>query len=127
MKNKKAFTLIELLAAIVILSIILALIVPKVNETINESKQQTYLVSARKIIEASQMYTVRTRDFNEVDVTNTSLLNYEIPEPPTSGIVVTNENQETKIIVLFDEYCIVKDFTDSDVRISDDTSLCDSD
>jgi len=47
--NKKAFTLIELLAVIVILAIIMAIAIPKIMNVIDNSKKDT-LVSGTKII-----------------------------------------------------------------------------
>ena len=43
MKNKKAFTLIELLAVLVILGVILLIAVPEVNKYIETSRKNSYL------------------------------------------------------------------------------------
>ena len=46
MKNKgRGFTLVELLAVIVILAIILVIAVPKITDTIKNSKKASYLQS----------------------------------------------------------------------------------
>lgn len=45
--NKKGFTLIELLVVIIILSIILIIAVPKINDAINNSKKNTFLSSIK--------------------------------------------------------------------------------
>ena len=42
MKNKKAFTLVELLAVIAILGVLLALVLPKISGSINERKEKEY-------------------------------------------------------------------------------------
>ncbi|HOZ54379.1 MAG TPA: leucine-rich repeat domain-containing protein [Bacilli bacterium] len=47
--NKKGFTLIELIAVIVILSIILLIAIPKITEVVNTSKKES-LVSSTKIL-----------------------------------------------------------------------------
>ena len=49
MKKKKGFTLVELLAVIVILAVILVIAVPKIMDTINNSKEGTLLSSAKLI------------------------------------------------------------------------------
>ena len=49
MKNKNAFTLVELLAVIVILAIILVIAVPKISDTIKNSKIASFESSAKTI------------------------------------------------------------------------------
>ena len=49
MKNKNAFTLVELLAVIVILAIILVIAVPKITDTIKNSKIASFESSAKTI------------------------------------------------------------------------------
>ncbi len=50
--NKKAFTLIELLAVIVILGVILMIAIPKVSQYINRSKKDSFVDEARLYIDA---------------------------------------------------------------------------
>ena len=52
MKKKKGFTLVELLAVIVILAVILVITVPKIISTITDSRKGT-LISSAKLIAAS--------------------------------------------------------------------------
>ena len=49
MKKKKGFTLVELLAVIVILAVILVIAVPKIMDTIKNSKEGTLMSSAKLI------------------------------------------------------------------------------
>ena len=49
MKNKNGFTLVELLAVIVILAIILVIAVPKISDTIKNSKKASFESSAKTI------------------------------------------------------------------------------
>lgn len=49
-KNNKGLTMIELLAAIVILSILLMIAVPAISDTINKTKKKTYVSDALKLI-----------------------------------------------------------------------------
>ena len=53
--NKNAFTLVELLAVIVILAIILVIAVPQVLDTITSSKQGSIDVSVKNIAKAAEM------------------------------------------------------------------------
>ena len=54
--KKKGFTLVELLAVIVILSLVLVIAVPSVNRYIKQSKEKTYNTQISTIIEAAQAY-----------------------------------------------------------------------
>ena len=83
MKNEKGFTLVELLAVIVVLGIILLIAVPKIVTTINDSKLSSFTASAKLIAaEAEREYSSRTllstlnQDSDPItcdDVTNISL------------------------------------------------------
>lgn len=59
--NKKAFTLIELMAIITILGLLLVLIVPKVKDILNNSKEQISLESTKKMVNIFDEYYVRMR------------------------------------------------------------------
>ena len=48
--NKRAFTLVELLGVIVILSIVLMIAVPNVTSTLDKAKKESYLSDAKKLI-----------------------------------------------------------------------------
>ena len=54
--KKKGFTLVELLAVIVILSLVLVIAVPSVNKYIKQSKEKAYDAQISTIIEAAQAY-----------------------------------------------------------------------
>ena len=56
MKNKKGFTLIEVLAVIIILAVILVIIAPKVNEYYKDSVKRKNLQSARGVRNALNQY-----------------------------------------------------------------------
>ena len=54
--NNKGFTLVELLAVIVILSIILVIAVPSVNRYIKQSKEKAYKVQISELLDAVESY-----------------------------------------------------------------------
>lgn len=53
---KKGFTLIELLAVIVILGIIATIVVPTINDTINNSREKAYNQQKDNIIDAAKKW-----------------------------------------------------------------------
>ena len=53
MNNKKGFTLIEMLAVIVILGLLMAIAIPTVTKTIEKSKRKTYIDNAIEYISSA--------------------------------------------------------------------------
>jgi type IV pilus assembly protein PilA len=53
---KRGFTLVELLAVIVILAIILAIAIPGVSDIINNSKLNGFYISSKMLKEAAKTY-----------------------------------------------------------------------
>lgn len=54
MKNKKGFTMVELLAVIVILGILMGVALPKVLGLLDSNKKKTYIQDAKKLISRAQ-------------------------------------------------------------------------
>ena len=78
MKNKKGFTLVELLAVIVILAVILVIAIPRILDVIDSSKLSSFESSARMIIsDAEKQYAVNKVNGIEEEISceNTSKLN----------------------------------------------------
>jgi len=57
-RNEKGFTLVELLAVIVILGIIAAIAVPSIAGVIERSRMDAHVANARQMIESSRLYVV---------------------------------------------------------------------
>lgn len=74
--NNKGFTLIEVLASVVILSIIIAIMVPSVNSMIKKSQNDSYedlkstLLASAKIYLSDNRYTVTVKDPTTCDLNN---------------------------------------------------------
>ena len=78
MKNKKGFTLVELLAVIVILAVILVIAIPRILDVIDSSKLSSFESSARMIIsDAEKQYAINKVNGIEEELSceNTSKLN----------------------------------------------------
>ncbi len=56
MKRKKGFTLLELLVVLVILSLLAALVIPRMMGTVDESKIKTAKIQLKEIKRALEMY-----------------------------------------------------------------------
>lgn len=56
MKKKNGFTLVELLAVIVVLGVILAIATTNVLKSINDSKEKTKYMAAKEIVEIAEAY-----------------------------------------------------------------------
>ena len=63
MKDKKGFTLIELIAVIVIIGVILLIAIPSVSSIIMTSRKKTYLVDAGRYIDGAKNF-VNTNNIN---------------------------------------------------------------
>ena len=50
MKNKKGFTLVELLAVIVVLAIIMIIAIPQVMDSMNAAKKNSFKIYAQKVL-----------------------------------------------------------------------------
>ena len=78
MKNKNGFTLVELLAVIVILAIILVIAVPKITDTIKNSKMASFESSAKTIAAQAEKKKMENIEKNQND-TPTKVVNNEMP------------------------------------------------
>ena len=63
--NKKGFTLVELLAVIIVLSLILVLIVPAVLDNMNNSRRRTVLIYAQRLVSNAATVYQNYKAFND--------------------------------------------------------------
>ena len=105
-KNRKGFTLVELLAVIVILGLLVALSFPLMMKYINYSKSKTYIQDANKLVSVAE-YKINSNSLKieKPDPDNCIILSYDylndgsIKNPPgkgtylgsTSYVVVKND------------------------------------
>jgi len=67
MKNNKGFTLIELMATIIILSVIAAITIPKISKTVSETRQEIAIDNAYGYIKSIDKYYLH-KTMNKEDI-----------------------------------------------------------
>lgn len=63
MNNKKGFTIVELLAVIVVLSVVISIAVPVINSSIRKSKEKAYSTKLEIISKQAKQYAQEEEDF----------------------------------------------------------------
>lgn len=101
MNNKKGFTLVEVLAVIVVLGLISVIIVPKVINTVNDSKKESYKASVNNLVNSLNSISIDKKanlisfegcsiDFDN-DVNTCTDLDFS-GELPTSGSITVDKD-----------------------------------
>lgn len=111
--KKKGFTLIEILAVIVVLGIISAIIYPKVIKTINDSRKNSYNISAELLVKALSSIAMDKKanltsfEGCSMDFGNrfSSCTDFEYSgELPTSGSISVDSDGNVNGIISYDGY-----------------------
>lgn len=108
MKNNKGFTLIELMAVIIILAIIGLIVFPSAIESINNSKEKLYKEQVKRILDAADSWAsshdnILPSNDESIYITietlqKAGLLKKDDVKNPLSG----QENMSQKIVIYFD-------------------------
>lgn len=69
MKNKKGFTLVELLAVIVVLGLLAAIILPKITDTVSDAEKQSAAVSGQSYLKVVETEIVKSQ-WKDVQLTD---------------------------------------------------------
>ena len=101
LKNKKAFTLIELLAVIIILGILMIIAIPAVTSYISESRKSAYIDSARELI-AGTRNLVNTGKLNTYDADTTYYVPTKCIPTETGGQSPYGEFTQAYIGVIYE-------------------------
>ena len=119
---KKGFTLVELLAVIIILGVLSVLIVPKVINTLNDSEQKTNMASAEGLLKAAE-YRYQDNEIKGIseniiiDYTNnqnTNELEYS-GKKPEKGHVTILKNGKIAMSVKIGDNCYSKNYNGYDI------------
>ena len=127
MKNKKGFTLMELLAVIAIIAILAILIIPNVLGKYNSAKEETFKVQVGNLLRAAEM-----QKQSDMLAGNTALVYcfgtdicdsenpLNITESDIKYVVVFNSSgQVSKIAIENTNYCYIKSVEVSEINKND--------
>lgn len=123
MKNKKAFTLIEVLASIVILSIIVLVAFNLVVRQTNRSRRNAFITDIQQFIKSTSYDTLVKDRMDEYVLYNFPNSGIDIlSKDADSGFMIKDENDLVRIQIWNSKLglCAVKSFTDTSVKINDD-------
>ena len=110
--KKKAFTLVELLAVIVILGIILTIAIPSVSKTIKNSKKESIETTAKMLAKTAEDYysynLVNYNTVDKVDLTNDEL-DYR-GDKPDLGFAYFDDKGRAYIKMYYNGYCVIRNY-----------------
>lgn len=126
--KKNAFTLVELLAVIIVIAIVLVIAVPRLtnisagadkekfkinsNEIYNLVKSDFLSYHGGKVSNESIMYMVSSMEIKE----NSRVLDTKLKEN-IDGYVEVDTSGDTKALLENDKFCMIKEYSDSNPRI----------
>ncbi len=129
-KEKKGFTLVELLAVIIILALIMALIIPEVTKTIEKSQVKSVENSTRGLIRAvnlaqkeyaldEELRSIYFKFVEGVESSNVDHLKLDYTgKRPKDGKIIIRTNGETYLAFYDGKYCIEKGYETEEITIT---------
>ena len=124
--KEKGFTLVELLAVIVILAVISLIATPMVLGVIEKTKKSAAIESANGILDAAEKNMIESMLNGEsktrYDLSTDTSLSYK-GEKPESGILLIDDKGKMSIKAKINGYCILKTYNGTTPTIVDD-SIC---
>ena len=125
--NRKGFTLVELLAVIVILALILVIGVPRVINTIEQSDKEAFRISAEHLVkEATDNVVKESIDISmgkTYTITDGTFVGDSIPmtgKLPDNGTINITSDGIVSIAVSDDKWCAIKYEDEENVFVSKD-------
>ena len=103
MKNKNGFTLIEVIAVIVIIGVVMLIAVPSVSTIIMNSRKKTYIVDANRYIEGAKNF-INTNDLNLRDETTTFYIPKTCLDMDKSQESPFGDWKDVFVVVAYDGY-----------------------
>ncbi|NLV90233.1 MAG: type II secretion system protein, partial [Tenericutes bacterium] len=132
MFNKNGYTLVEVLAVLILLAIIFTIAAPRMLDSIDESKKSAFKVSANTIMDQLQKSYAK----GEIEVPSSGKLfvienNAFVGDSinvrgtlPDSGSIHLSENGEIAFSLYKEDYCAVKDIGQDTITVSNNFAAC---
>ncbi|MDD3392011.1 MAG: type II secretion system protein [Bacilli bacterium] len=132
--NKKAFTLVEMIAVIIVLAVIALISTPLILNAINSSKQAAFKLSAKSIAEAAAqgykraLITDYVAEYTEYEIVDSTInkiegnvkLNYD-GKSPVSGNIIIDTDGEISLAFYDGTNCAKKGFSETEVTVTKTT------
>ena len=123
--NNKGFTLIEILAVIVILGVIMVIAIPEVSRFVTKSKMDTLKISADGIVRAAQLYQASNETSDEVikftilngEETSLNKLNYK--GKVDYGTIMVYGDNEVALCLTTGRFSAIKNINDSEIIVNE--------
>ena len=104
---RRGFTLVELLAVIIILGVLSLITIPVISSEINKSRINAYRTSVQNIIDKAKEYSVKNMQDSDIpeDGLDIKVLKFK-NKNIKSGLIKKNENDEIEAVNIYDgNYC----------------------
>ena len=128
MKNK-GFTLVELLAVIVVLAVILIIAVPRILNVIESSEKEAFRLTGENLVKAAKDKVVMDSMIEPTSKTYTIEGGAFVGEKlningklPDSGTIKVKSDGSVLMAVKNDKYCLKKSYGEDSVKVVDDAS-----
>ena len=107
-ENEKGFTLVEVLGVLIILSIIVVITVPLVQDKIAESRENSFLASVDGYLRATRAKNTSGEIHPAVDHSGTVV---------GEGEITYNSLGKAQLFIWNDPYCVVKGYEESEPHV----------
>lgn len=134
MENRKGFTLVELLAVIVILGLLAVLIVPKVRQSVKDARNSSNMDSAFNLVRTADNYYLEQKSMLRIfdgcsyDFTNNvnTCDDFEFSgAKPEIGKINISRSGKVEMAIKLDDKCYIKEEQDNNVVAYDyDVDTC---
>ena len=126
--NRKGFTLVELLAVIVLLGIILIIAVPKFSHVVKESDENLFKTNSKLVLkeilniyESEYKGSLNTSNviynINNGKVEKDSkIYDINLKDDTATGRVEIDNDGNAKMVLKNDKYCVVKEFNNAELQ-----------
>ena len=121
--KEKGFTLVELLAVIVILAVIALIATPMILGVIEKANKSAAIQSANGIMDAAEKYMIESMvlgtNASRFDFPNDTKLSYK-GKKPESGTLLVDDNGNMSITIKVNGYCVRKRYLENEPVVVED-------